>query len=309
MSHKHSSKHIALIGCGRWGKNILRDLKSLGCVVSAVDTNEARRAEALELGAAAAACNFESIKDIDGAIVATTTSTHFSVVTELLMRFPNLPLFVEKPLCTSSSEARILAERGKGRVFVMDKWRYHPGILQIADFARTRRFGALRGLQSTRTDCFTPHRDVDPVNILLSHELSIALEVMGALPAPVSARGIWEGENLLHIHAHLGNGPWFICEVGARAVSKSRSVRAYFERAVVELNDAYATDLVCALHPSGWNNPNPEIIHHALANEMPLLSEIKAFLKFIDSPSDTPKSSVEEGSQIVECIALLRGMA
>ena len=34
--------HISLIGCGRWGRNILRDLLSLGCDVAVADPRSAR---------------------------------------------------------------------------------------------------------------------------------------------------------------------------------------------------------------------------------------------------------------------------
>ena len=47
-------RRVALVGCGRWGGHILRDLVSLGCDVIVVDPAEEQRQGALRSGASAA---------------------------------------------------------------------------------------------------------------------------------------------------------------------------------------------------------------------------------------------------------------
>ena len=44
---------IGLIGCGRWGKNILRDLITLNCHVFVVEKKTTERQNATDLGAKA----------------------------------------------------------------------------------------------------------------------------------------------------------------------------------------------------------------------------------------------------------------
>jgi len=73
--------------------------------------------------------------DVAGVVVATPTSTHAAVVAETLAL--GVPMFVEKPLTDDPESATTLAERAGNRLFVMDKWRYHPGIEALAAMARS----------------------------------------------------------------------------------------------------------------------------------------------------------------------------
>src|SRR5712691_7004904 len=118
---------IGLAGCGAWGRNILRDLRALGCRVIVADPSEAARAGAIAGGAAGVVSGSDELPSrLDGLVIATPTGTHEAVIERLLPY--GAPLFVEKPLTADPVAARNLARRVGGRLFVMDKWRYHPGI-------------------------------------------------------------------------------------------------------------------------------------------------------------------------------------
>ena len=121
------AKHIALVGCGNWGRHILRDLKTLGARVTVVAISDATITRAREGGADAIVDCIGSLpQHLDGAVVATSTDTHTEAVLALAER--NIPIFVEKPLAASVSEAQRVVQAAGDRVFVMHKWRYHPGI-------------------------------------------------------------------------------------------------------------------------------------------------------------------------------------
>src|ERR1041384_6958925 len=119
--------NVGLVGCGRWGVNILRDLRSLGCDVPVVARSQESVARARDGGASAVVRDVSELSHVDGIVVATTTSSHAEVVEAALDH--GVPVFVEKPVCTDSQRAVRLSELGGGRLFVMDKWRYHPGVL------------------------------------------------------------------------------------------------------------------------------------------------------------------------------------
>src|ERR1051325_386203 len=96
---------IGLIGCGGWGRLILRDLVSLDARVHVVAPSAATRAFATGNGAVSAVADIAGIRTpIAGYVVATPTTTHGSVIQTLLPT--GRPVFVEKPFTNDVGLAR-----------------------------------------------------------------------------------------------------------------------------------------------------------------------------------------------------------
>lgn len=131
--------HVGLIGCGRWGRHILNDLLSLGCEVTVVSVSDVGRRSADEGGAARAVGRIADLPNVAGLIVATPASTHAAVIESLLER--GVPIFTEKPMVADRESAFRLARQAPHHLFVMDKWRYHPGVEMLRDIARTEELG------------------------------------------------------------------------------------------------------------------------------------------------------------------------
>ena len=117
---------------------ILRDLLSLGATVSVVATGDDARLRQ-EAGAQAVAGSLDDLPARDGLVVATPTITHADVIEALLPR--GMPIYCEKPLCDDAGRARRLAAAGRDRLVVMDKWRYHLGVLALAAIVRSGELG------------------------------------------------------------------------------------------------------------------------------------------------------------------------
>ena len=75
---------VALAGCGRWGRHVLRDLVALGCDVPVVARSEASRERARDGGAERIVGDFSELGAVDGVVVATPTATHAEVAEEAL---------------------------------------------------------------------------------------------------------------------------------------------------------------------------------------------------------------------------------
>ena len=75
---------IALVGCGRWGRHVLRDLMTLGVRVVVVARDPQSIAAARAGGAVEVVASVEALPAVDGAVVATPTSTHADVVMRLV---------------------------------------------------------------------------------------------------------------------------------------------------------------------------------------------------------------------------------
>src|SRR5215211_7399511 len=151
---------IGLVGCGKWGRLILRDLLSLGATVSVVAFGESA-SHAAGAGASAVVANVGDLPSVEGIVVASPTATHADVIEALLPR--GVPIYCEKPLCDDDVKARRLATAAPTRLFVMDKWRYHCGVLEMAAIARSGELGPVIGLRTTRIQYSHPHANTDCV--------------------------------------------------------------------------------------------------------------------------------------------------
>jgi len=295
---------VGLVGCGRWGRHILRDLVALGCEVHVVARSEESRSRAREVGAAAIVPDVESLPALDGAVVATTTSTHAAVIEQLLER--EVPVFTEKPLSDDAAAAARLAERAPDRLFVMDKWRYHAGVRELATIAREERLGRVSRVITIRIGWGNPHDDVDPVWVLAPHDLSIALEVMGALPEPRSATAQMLDGRIVGLSAVLASdGWWQTLEVSARSPARTRRVELQCEDGVAVLGGGW--DEHVAIFRGGEMDA-PEETRIETPGELPLLAELRAFVEHLGG-GPPPKSSAADGAAIVSTLAELRRLA
>jgi predicted dehydrogenase len=293
-------KQIGLAGCGQWGRHILRDLRLLGCDVHVVARSVESRARAEEGGAASIVASVEELPEIGGAVVASSTISHATVAEALLGR--GIPVFVEKPLTADVGEAERLAEIEDGRLSVMDKWRYHPGVEALAEIARSGELGGVIGLRSTRISWGHRFDDVDTVWIHAPHDLAIALEILGTVPSARSAVGERIDGSLSGLLAFLGDDPWFAVEISATAAERRREIKLVCEGGVAWLADAYADHVVVA--PTGVDEPE----RRAISSELPLLRELQAFVEHVDG-GPPPRSSAAEGVEVVRRIAELRALA
>jgi predicted dehydrogenase len=293
---------VALIGCGRWGRHILRDLRALGADVPVVARSEASRARARDGGATAIVGSVAELPRIDGAVVATTTVAHAEAIESLLDR--GVPIFTEKPLAPDPDVAGRLAAAADGRLFVMDKWRYHPGVEALAAIARSGELGCVTGLRTLRVSAGNPHDDVDVIWHLAPHDLSIALEVLGSVPPARDAVVEWVAGQPQGLVARLGDDPWLTVDVSATAGEHRREARLICEGGVATLSGGYAEHL--AVVRADAMGGEPEL--RPLPDELPLLRELRAFVEHL-SGGPPPRSSAAEGAEIVRRLGELRTLA
>jgi predicted dehydrogenase len=294
---------IGLIGCGHWGAYILRDLVELGCRVGVVARTEDSVRRAREGGAAYTRDTLEALGPMDGYVVATPAQSHAAILDRLLDR--PAPIFVEKPLCTRSADGHRLAPKARGRVFCMDKWRYHPGILWLAHCVAEARLGPVQGLYLTRVGGVSRSR-VNAIWHLMPHDLAITLEILGALPPARAAMAATLGDGwAYHAHAVLGDRPWVVIDAGERRGRHFREVRLACAEGEATLGGGYAEAIIVRRHSaSALGAPERVPIEQA----MPLEKELAAFLGFLQGGAP-PKSSYDEALVMVERLETLQRLA
>lgn len=298
MSSSSSSAkpRVGLIGCGRWGRHILRDLLSLGCDVPVVTRSEQSRESAAKGGATEILDAVTSLRGVDGVVVATPTVTHSQVAEEALSL--GVPVFVEKPLTADVASARRLAAAAPDRLFVMDKWRYHPGVRELARIARSGELGEVVGIHSRRVTIGHPHPDVNTVWIHAPHDLAIALEILGEIPAVRQAVPELVGGELAGLTAILGEAPWVVVEVSMLAPAHRRELRLVCEGGVAQLDGGWAESVVVGR--AGAIDAD-SVERRQLDGELPLLAELRAFVEHLQG-GPPPLSSAADAVAIVEAI-------
>lgn len=293
---------VGLIGCGRWGRHILRDLLALGCRVPVVERSSPAMARARDGGADQTVACLDELPGVAALVVATPTATHADVLDEALGL--GVPVFCEKPLCDDPDRAEALARRAEGRLFVMDKWRHHPAVRALRDIAASGELGAPAGLSTRRESWGTAHTDVDPIWTLAPHDLAAGLEILGALPQPRQASLERVGGMAVGLHARLGERPWLEIAVSGAAPAHHRSMRLLLDEGVAWFVDGWTDHILVS--PAERIGEEPE--RRALVGELPLLAELRAFVGFLRG-GPPPPTGAATGAACVRLIADLRRMA
>ena len=187
---------MGVIGLGHWGPNHLRIFSQCAGVrmVAAADLSADRRRHVGQLypdvEMVADAKDVFSRADVDAVVIATPATTHFAITKMALEAGKHVLL--EKPMCTTLADARALAAVADhckrilvhGHVFV-----YNTGIRYLHDGLAKGSFGDIQYLHATRTNLGPIRRDVNVVEDLATHELTIFDYLFGRGPVWVQAAG------------------------------------------------------------------------------------------------------------------------
>ncbi|RCS25600.1 gfo/Idh/MocA family oxidoreductase [Phyllobacterium salinisoli] len=198
---------IAVLGCGYWGSNHIRTLKSLGALYAVSDQNSDRAAGfAAEQGVLHIEVeDLFTRDDVDAIVLALPPQFHAEYATRAVTNGKDV--LVEKPiaLTVADAEAEVKAARDNGRVFMVGHvLRFHPAFEKLLELVQAGELGEVRYIHSHRLGLGKFHTENDALWDLAPHDLSMILALTGC--EPVEVRG--EGAALLdHLsdfaHLHL----------------------------------------------------------------------------------------------------------
>ena len=193
---------VAVVGCGIWGRNHVRNYAELGALAAIVDRDRAVAEEhAAKHGVPARAIDeVLGDPDIEGLVLALPPSRNHDLGTRALVRGKHL--FVEKPMAMDLAEAEDLCERAERldrRLMVGHILQYHPAFLALAALLREGRLGRLLSVISTRLDFGRIRREEDALWALAPHDVSMILGLVGSEPHRVTADGGY------HTHATIAD--------------------------------------------------------------------------------------------------------
>jgi UDP-2-acetamido-3-amino-2,3-dideoxy-glucuronate N-acetyltransferase len=183
---------VAAVGCGHWGKNIVRNLARLGALHSICEPNPARAERLASEYGVANRTLVEVLQDArcDAIALASPASLHGAQVRQALDAGKHV--FVEKPLALNVAEGEQLAElaRQNSRVLMVGHLlQYHPHILKLIELARGGHLGELRCIYANRLSPGKLRSEEDVIWSFAPHDISVILAIMGELPLRVWAEG------------------------------------------------------------------------------------------------------------------------
>jgi predicted dehydrogenase len=282
---------------------VLRDLRTLGTRVHVVTRSAETVAGAHAGGAASVVPEIAALPRVEGVVIAAPTSVHVELAEEALGL--GVPVYVEKPLSNHLASAERIVQVGGDRLFVMDKWRYHPGVRELARIAREDELGAVQSIHTRRVT--HEHRygyDQDTVWCQAPHDLAVALEILGFIPEPAHAVAETMNGERVGLIGTLGGPPWVHVEISCVAPALRRELRVVFEGGTASLDGGWAEEI--RIVRSQHEGHEPEL--RPTPGELPLLAELRAFVEHL-SGGPAPLSSADDALGIVRCIHRLGVLA
>ena len=179
---------VAVVGCGYWGRNHVRNYAEIGALEGLVDHHPVHDIIARHGGRQ---LTFEQALDdarVDALVFALPPSQNHALGLRALAAGKHL--FVEKPIALELRQAEELcaaAERFDRRLMVGHILQYHPAFLKLHELVRQGKLGQLHYITSNRLNFGRIRREEDAFWALAPHDISMILSMVGAEPVRVQA--------------------------------------------------------------------------------------------------------------------------
>lgn len=297
---------VAQIGCGRWGRNLLRELQAhaLADVALVIDPRAEAQLDAARL--APGVCIAESLEalastPLDAVVIATPGPLHAAHARIALAR--GLHVFVEKPMAMKLSDALEMAEQARAAgttAMVGHLLRYHPAVCALVSGVRSGTWGRPLALRSERHSVGA--RDVDGSLLwsLAPHDISIllALEDGAVELTRAEVRTFASSEIRAELHLQGASGMRARIRVSRGGGEKVRKLRVRCEHAVVEFNDLAPAGSKLTVERNGAGVAEPLAFGEEL---QPLRQELDVFVRWALEGRAVP-SGFDEGVAVVRLL-------
>jgi predicted dehydrogenase/acetyltransferase-like isoleucine patch superfamily enzyme len=306
---------VAVVGCGYWGRNLVRNFSELGALEALVDVSRSTVDALVAKHGGRRATLAEVLNDrkIDAVVVATPAAQHHSVAMQALEAGKHV--FVEKPLALDIRDAEQLvarAERADKRLMVGHLLQYHPAFIKLKELLRNGELGRLQYVYSNRVNLGKIRREEDVLWSFAPHDISMILSLVGQEPTEVSATGSY------YLHD-------CVADVTMTQLSFAGGERAHIfvswlhpfkeqklvvvgstGMAVFDDSEAWASKLVLYKHELDWLDGMPmprkaDGVAVELDKTEPLKAECRHFLECV-SGGYAPRTDGREGMRVLSVL-------
>ena len=174
-------KNIAVIGCGHWGKNLVRNFAELGLLAAVCDPDKDlanRYAHQYEVANLSFAGVLEN-PAIDGVVLAVPAPLHAAMAVEAMNAGKHV--YVEKPLAMNGVEAEAMinsANTNNVRLMVGHLLQYHPVFIALRELVYSGDLGALSYIYSNRLSFGKVRSEEDVIWSFAPHDISMILSLI-----------------------------------------------------------------------------------------------------------------------------------
>ncbi len=305
---------VAVIGCGLWGKNLVRNFFELGALAALCDPDR-DKAGILAAQFKAPTLSEEQVftsPDIQGIVVSSLAPLHLEHAERALKAGKHV--YVEKPMALTTKDAQALCDLAKANdltLMVGHILNYHPAFIALKE--QLPKLGTIRHIYANRLGLgrFRHHESV--LWDLATHDVSLILSLVQDMPTSVLAT--WQsyltprkpasalltlnfpGDITAHIHAS-----WIspfkeqkLVVIGEHGIAVFDDRKPWAEKL------QFSTDCIQINEDMPRSNDTFETVNVPLTESEPLRNECLHFLTCIQNKEE-PLTSGLEGLRVTQVL-------
>jgi predicted dehydrogenase len=309
-------KNIAVVGCGHWGKNLVRNFSTLGALCSISDPNSEIADQYASQYNVKKSSFTEIINDpnIKGVVLAVPAKLHASMAIEAMNK--NKHVFVEKPLAMNEVEAEAMiatAEKNKVRLMVGHLLQYHPIFKTIREYVGEGKIGEINYIYSNRLSFGKARTEEDVIWSFAPHDISMILSLTGQEPEYIStnATSILQKNiaDTASIHLQFKSGLKSHISVSWLHPYKEHKLVVVGQSAILVFDDTKPCHEKLALYPfkvvsskNLINLQNSNVQYVKVMEEEPLKNECQHFIDVVEKDIQ-PLTDGVEGLRVLKVLS------
>jgi UDP-2-acetamido-3-amino-2,3-dideoxy-glucuronate N-acetyltransferase len=173
-------KNIAVVGCGHWGKNLVRNFYELEVLASICDPNIDIAKQYAEQYSVQNHSFSEIINNpsIQGVVLAVPAKYHAAMAIDAMKQGKHV--FVEKPLAMNEAEATLMiktAKENKVQLMVGHLLQYHPVFQKVKEMVLGGEIGEIDYMYSNRLSFGKVRAEEDVIWSFAPHDISMILSL------------------------------------------------------------------------------------------------------------------------------------
>jgi UDP-2-acetamido-3-amino-2,3-dideoxy-glucuronate N-acetyltransferase len=309
-------KYIAVIGCGHWGKNLVRNFAVLDVLASVCDPNVELAQKFAEQYGAQNLTYTEIIDDvsIEGIVLAVPAPLHASLAIEAMNAGKHV--YVEKPLAMNQIEARQMIDTANDQgvqLMVGHLLQYHPVFIAVRELVASDELGGISYIYSNRLSFGRVRSKEDVIWSFAPHDISMILSLTGEEPELVRT----ESSSILQpniadtatVHMEFKSGLKAHISVSWLHPCKEQKLVVIGESAMAVFDDTqpWGQKLALYRHNIDLTGETPsleksDVQYIDVAQSEPLKNECQHFIDVVNGRL-TPLTNGDEGLRVLNVLS------